>query len=409
MVHETETNALIQRLLAHCQRKPGAQKGWDYSDEHPYFNILGGFLDNFASFFLGETPPVLVLRCPDAERERLAQHTPSIRVSGRMFWETQGWTWTDIDLDGTLSEVTLLSLIDQSYRLVYDSEIDTNQKHEIELVAQQLSQQEILDDLITWYGLAHHRQEIQQAVGSAVLLKTYQAEESQLALGQSKIGGLPDLPTGWAWPHHHSGKSLAFLAQVNLAEVQACIYLEELPASGILYFFSVYGWQDEGSSDPQVPNERSEVTWTQVLFAPDTHTPLQRRAFPIDVNSFRAARVDILPVITLPDGQEMAIQTYNWSKEELKAFDWGVANSFKTVRNYTLGHPADHLLLGYANYMQNFVDIVAKYDLQLLFQLASDRNTDMGWGDGGLIYFWIRPEDLNRRDFSRIFVDYQCG
>jgi uncharacterized protein YwqG/predicted DNA-binding protein (MmcQ/YjbR family) len=403
---DNETNALIQRLLAHCQQKASAHKGVDYSDEQPYFNVLGGFLDDFASFFLDETPPVLLLRCHRAERERLSPYAPSIRVSDRMFWEPQGWDWTDISLDGTLSEVTLLSLIDQSYRLVYDLKITENQKHEIELISQQLSQQEVLDDLITWYGLAHRRQEMQQVTRKAALLKTHQAEESQLALGQTKIGGLPDLPKDWAWPQHQSGKSLAFLAQVNLAEIRACTDLEELPASGILYFFSVYGWQIEGSDDPQLPYERAEATCTQVLFAPDAHTPLHRKACPADVNHFKAARVESIPVLTLPDNRELASQPSNWSPEtpaELKAFN-DIRNSALRLR-----YPADHLLLGYANYIQGFVDIVAKYDLQLLFQLACDCNTDMVWGDGGLIYFWIKPEDLNRRDFSRIFVDYQSG
>jgi uncharacterized protein YwqG len=46
---------------------------------------------------------------------------------------------------------------------------------------------------------------------------------------------------------------------------------------------------------------------------------------------------------------------------------------------------------------------------EFLFQLSSDQDTEMCWGDGGYIYFWIGPRDLKRRNFKRIHTDYQCG
>ena len=47
--------------------------------------------------------------------------------------------------------------------------------------------------------------------------------------------------------------------------------------------------------------------------------------------------------------------------------------------------------------------------LRLLFQLASDENAGMGWGDGGHLYFCVRPADLKAKRFDRVDVDYQCG
>jgi hypothetical protein len=65
-------------------------------------------------------------------------------------------------------------------------------------------------------------------------------------LGQSRLGGVPDLPVGESWPHHES-RPLMFVLQVNLVEVAAAWASWEddetanpLPAEGMLYAFIDY-------------------------------------------------------------------------------------------------------------------------------------------------------------------------
>jgi uncharacterized protein YwqG len=60
--------------------------------------------------------------------------------------------------------------------------------------------------------------------------------ENGLAIGRTKIGGSPDLPDGLAWPVFHS-KHLAFIAQINLAEISGYDTGKSLPGAGIWYFF----------------------------------------------------------------------------------------------------------------------------------------------------------------------------
>ncbi|NNJ25645.1 hypothetical protein LzC2_17180 [Planctomycetes bacterium LzC2] len=54
----------------------------------------------------------------------------------------------------------------------------------------------------------------------------------------------------------------------------------------------------------------------------------------------------------------------------------------------------------------------------LLLQLASDFGDDsdpadqgfeMMWGDLGMLYWWIRREDLAARRFDRVWMTLQCG
>ena len=48
-------------------------------------------------------------------------------------------------------------------------------------------------------------------------------------------------------------------------------------------------------------------------------------------------------------------------------------------------------------------------DWQLLLQIDSDEdNLGVIWGDAGLVYFWIRKQDLEKRDFSNVWLVLQC-
>ncbi len=132
--------------------KAGEAGGVGLERAQTSFHLLDGFRDGWAHFYLDETPPVLMLRCADSERQRLAKESSSITVSDRMHWETEGWTWTDIPLDGTISEEALLSLIDQSYQLVYDSDaVKEDKKHQIDLIVHQLPQTHLLQ-FGGWFG-----------------------------------------------------------------------------------------------------------------------------------------------------------------------------------------------------------------------------------------------------------------
>ena len=48
-------------------------------------------------------------------------------------------------------------------------------------------------------------------------------------------------------------------------------------------------------------------------------------------------------------------------------------------------------------------------DWMLLLQIDSDDDTGMMWGDAGMLYFWIRRQDLAARAFDRVWMILQCG
>jgi uncharacterized protein YwqG len=60
--------------------------------------------------------------------------------------------------------------------------------------------------------------------------------EDYAKVGNSRIGGVPDLPSDWEWPRSAGDGYLNFILQLNLGEVPSLVR-NPLPERGVLYFF----------------------------------------------------------------------------------------------------------------------------------------------------------------------------
>ena len=102
-----------------------------------------------------------------------------------------------------------------------------------------------------------------------------QETDGELPVGCSKVGGCPDLPTDLAWPTEHDGQPLAFIAQLDLAEVAPADLGDQLPKAGMLWVFSIadgdraYGYEIDDST-------------TKLLYRADPG-PLARQDIPADL------------------------------------------------------------------------------------------------------------------------------
>ena len=138
---------LIEVLRQWCREKPGAANRWRGPDR---FEILDGFLDTFAEFYRDETPPVLMVRCGNALRERLAAESPAVRVSERMGPQKgKDWAWTDVALDGSVPAETLRELIDHSYQRVYDG-LNDLQRLQVSMIARGLARRRSSRSEVGW-------------------------------------------------------------------------------------------------------------------------------------------------------------------------------------------------------------------------------------------------------------------
>ncbi len=399
---------LVKSLQAYCSAKPGIIPSITFGEAHPSYHILGQFLLHFAHFFLDETPIRLLLRCKISMLEG-RQNDPAMQISKTMRWEGNDWKWVEVLLDGTLSEAELIKLLDDSYEIC----IQQLNEHDMQLVhiaEQPLTMRQAIHTLIYLNKLKNKHQEIESLIQSAILLRTSPIDEAQLHLGQSKLGGSPDLPPDWTYPHFN-GKPLAFLAQINLAEIPISLPKTSLPATGILYFFSVFGWQDKlGGSHVELPWQLSkEPNFSQVLYFNGTPSVLKRQLAPSGIKTFKSASVNFTHILSLPRAYEYArdpvLMNLDWTAEEFERFD-NVYSDFNFIMTRKLGFTPNHKLLGYCDPIQA---PITQSNTRLLCQIASDNYTEMMWADGGIIYFTISQSDLENQNFTTVYSDMQFG
>jgi predicted DNA-binding protein (MmcQ/YjbR family) len=397
----------IDHVLAHCRSKVGVEEHRVHRNRIK-FGVLSGSLDFFATFSMNDEPRQVLLRCSDVAREQLENSGASARISDRMKWSGPDWKWTDVGLDGGVSLQTLIPLIDESYDFAV-VRLKDSQKRILSLLARKLPPRQILAEMIAGYDLQDRKTDIEQLLLPALRLKTSPIDEAQLPLGSSKIGGHPDLPTSVRWPNFRGARPLSFLAQIKLDEVLLDQRLADLPSGGILYVFSVYGWQAEDTADPDTPGGEPQQDWTQILFHDDSTAPLHRCNTPEGASEYPAARVTFHPTLCLPISvDEPSVVALGLDQSQARRFD-EMNSAFTYAANYEDGPHDRHLLLGYADWVQRVIDPVKRQDLRLLIQVASDPNTGMCWGDGGYIYAFISKPDLQQRRFSNITTEYQCG
>jgi uncharacterized protein YwqG len=401
---------LVERLKAYCAAKPGTIPQLSFTKNHMSYYILGDSRRDFAEFYLDEIPSRLQLRGHTSVLEVLQEKT-CLQICD-IRWDPPGWRYADVWLDGSLPEAELIDLLDGSYNICW-KELNENETRLIQIADQTTSVRDALPHLIDMHELTHRYGEIEALIQPAILLRTSPAEEAQIPLGRSKIGGLPDLPVGWDFPHFE-GKPLAFLAQINISEIPSELPKAPLPSTGILYLFSVFGWRkDDGDWPRDFPWEGTDVPgFSQVLYCVDQTLELKRTDKPEGINPFKSAAVSFERIISLPRvwdyARDPVLNALNWKEAEFERFD-NLYFDINYILDYKLGRRPKHHLLGYPEAVQA---PVTRPDTRLLCQIDSDYHhfdTDMMWGDGGLLYFMIAQPDLERSNFTVIYSDMQSG
>ena len=243
-------------------------------------------------------------------------------------------------------------------------------------------------------------------------IRTSPSSDKELPIAASKLGGLPDLPAGTPWPD--DGKApLSFVAQINLSDVPTPSIL---PRNGVLSFF----YDTEQRSWGFDPKDRNSFR----VFYFSAPVTLERVNSSNDTFSTRA--FSFLPFLSIPDPSAKVIQAL---LPDLKNDE--VYSEF--FEDFWRDGP-DHQLLGWPAIVQNEMELECQLvthglycgdlsgykdprrkeleqnaqDWILLFQVDSDDDAKMMWGDVGRLYFWIRRHDLEQRDFARAWCILQC-
>jgi len=245
---------------------------------------------------------------------------------------------------------------------------------------------------------------------------------SESPLGLSKLGGLPNVDSSFVWPIWKD-RPLGFLGQIDLSALPRISDCEPFPSSGLLYFFYDQD-QSTWGFDPK------DIGSWKVLYSPDMNShPEAECPLGLPAESiFQEIFLSPQQRITYPTFERLKIDTREYTPREFDIEEH--------MRNKARPEGPEHQIGGYPNPMQGdemeldaqlasnglycgdssgYNDIRASSlkdgskDWQLLLQLDSDDPAGMMWGDAGMIYFWIKTQDLMAHDFSKVWMVLQCG
>lgn len=237
-----------------------------------------------------------------------------------------------------------------------------------------------IEVLIDKYGLSHLKEELIHTVFPCV--KVVPKQQEMIAIGSSKMGGVPDLPDSFEYPMY-KGNPLQFIAQLNLNDLQNVGMDHNLPKTGMLYFFSIENYFEEDVN----PTEAGRVLYYDI--------PVEqlRRA---DETQAKYTQCAITFELTykLP---ELFIEDEADSDRFLQLLEELIPDNYDNHQMF--GEPfsvQDEVFYEIGKYMG-----IDPQHMTLLFQIDSDtKNGNMMWGDLGMLYFCIGNEDLKNRRFE---------
>ena len=285
-------------------------------------------------------------------------------------------------------------------------------------------------------GLSRLQPDVLKLLQESIRLTLQPLGETSTPPGVSRLGGVPDLPAGAAWPAW-KGVPISFIAQVNLADLASFTPAQDLPKSGLLSFFydsaqETYGADpaDRGGWQvlyfPPAPPKEGGVHW----FSRGDPQAVKAVPFPAGLPAnarFKPCRVTFASEYTLPGAPSQYLPDLDWSPDEIQRYEqfqagFPSAEDRKTLHFRMFGCPdqiQDDMQLQCALYANGVSpddaaapQVVAraaarKAGWQLLLQVDSDETIGMRWASYGMLYFWLEKDALQQRQFDRSWLVLQ--
>ncbi|MFN2607352.1 MAG: DUF1963 domain-containing protein [Acidimicrobiales bacterium] len=260
----------------------------------------------------------------------------------------------------------------------------------------------ILKERLVEAGLGSHADTILAAGQPSIRLRATREVETEPAprlVGRTKLGGRPDVGPAFAWPYHHVGRPLGFVAQVNLAEAAPFDPDSVLPEYGLLSFFSYV--------DMSLAASAVVFTDIDVPFSDDGE-PMRLAEFPRELEDewrFRGVRLrpeaDFTPFPWPPGDAWRYFDFLPTGIDGLSEADWKAWSALQQEKE-DLDEPLDRML-GYPDLIQ---DTPTPGQDILLLQIDSDL-AGVHSIQHGRLYFLIAEADLQERRFDRAYVDWE--
>lgn len=293
-----------------------------------------------------------------------------------------------------------------------------------------------------------------------------------LAPGQSRYNGSPDLPPGFDWPTRRKTGPLAFLTQINCAELGPLAAPIGLPDKGWFYVFletveqSGWGYQEKSNHFLVTYHDGDANDLVRTPPPDGTHE---------EILAFSPRSLSFCPSFTLPETEDPRFETLGMGiapDEEDERDDYeGLLSliqncdekSLKSMKQFN-GYVQEEEISAHQSMIKAMITTQApehrtqlerwflpgdaffvctdqlggypqsagcdvRYECQqyvmgrskeserrkglddwvLLWESHFDENLGWRWGDLGQIYVMIRKQDLAARDFSKTVLTMECG
>jgi uncharacterized protein YwqG len=242
-----------------------------------------------------------------------------------------------------------------------------------------------LAELAREAGLASRLADVRRAARAGVRL-TPTATRG----GRSHLGGSPDLPADFDWPTRN-GRELAFLAQIDLAELTEAGVSDALPEAGLLLVFADCSAFLSGLSPDHAGGCRVLYAPPEADLVEDAHRSPEMRAL----------AVELTRELQLPSAYSFATEALALEPEEMDAWE-DLRSRLAQAQGVELeddgyGRMALHRVLGYQ-------DEVGR-EVELDCQLAS---SGLDAGDV-LAYFEVRDEHQAEARRWRLLLQVTAG
>ncbi len=227
----------------------------------------------------------------------------------------------------------------------------------------------------------------------------------------SKLGGDPELTAGVVWPTHETDGAYAFVAQIDLGAFRRHGGPDWVPMAGRFYAFvneERYGFAD-----------LVRVVYSLQPPGPEVSAPPRTPRYPQ-----RRVGFEVYESIPSLDWLGTDLSDMYVDEEEL--------DELAGLPDAPFGDELQHRIGGYPSEIQDtqmhvdcelirrglpaafegteITDAILRASRQwrLLLQVDSDPALKMNWGDGGMLYVFVREKDARAGDFSRTVTISQC-
>jgi hypothetical protein len=248
-------------------------------------------------------------------------------------------------------------------------------------------------------------------------VRMYPADACDADAAVTRFGGVPLVGKDFAWPVTNNGRPLTLVGQWHCDELNRWIGAAVLPAGRLLSFFFDLHEQAGWGLFPQ-----DAQLWHVTVTDAATASPAEPPAGAVTVT---ARSVAGRRVLTMPNSDEPAITAiWPWASPASLTYEalWREEGPHQRHRAFGWPNLQQNPMQLECQMVANGIELTWKGNRdprvpglradaagwRLLWQVDTDlHGLGWMWGDMGMLYFWIRGEDLAAGRFDRIWVRLQ--